>query len=50
MKRQPDGEFLTPSETLQLKEMPDLLLSEILTALRLKICTIGCNKFSLLSV
>ena len=49
VKRQPDGGLLTPSETLQSQEMPDVLLSEILTALRLKFSTFACNKFSLLS-
>ena len=40
MKRQADEKFHTPSEALQ---------SEILTVLRLKFCTIACNKLSLLS-
>ena len=36
IKRQADERFLTPSEALQSQEMPVMLLSEILTALRLE--------------
>ena len=36
VKRQADEGFLTPSKALQSYEMPDMLLSEILTALRLE--------------
>ena len=49
VKRQADEEPLTPSEVFN-HEMPDMLLSEILTALHLKFCTFACNKCSLLSV
>ena len=48
MKQQADVWSLISSEALQLLEMPDMLLSEILTALRLEFCTFVCNEFSLL--
>ena len=46
VERQADEGSLTPSEALQSEEMPDMLLSEIYTALRLEFCTFACNKFS----
>ena len=49
MKGQADEGFLTPSEALQSLEMPDMLLYEILTALRLEFCIFACNELSLLS-
>ena len=48
-KRQADEGYLTPSKALQLQEMHDMLLSEILTTVRLEFCTFACNEFSLLS-
>ena len=49
MKRQADEGSLTPSKPLQSQEMPNMLLSEILTALRLEFSAFACNEFSLLS-
>ena len=49
VKLHADEGSLTPSEALQLQEMPDMLLSEILTVVRLEFCTFACNKFTLLS-
>ena len=46
---QADEGSLTSSKALQSEEMPDILLSEILTALRLEFCTFACNEFSSLS-
>ena len=46
VERQADEGSLTPSEALQLEEVPDMLLSEIFTALRLEFCTFASNEFS----
>ena len=49
VKRQADERFLPPSKALKSSEIPDVLFSEILIALRLEFCTFACNKISLLS-
>ena len=49
VKRQADEGSLTHFQALQSQEMPDMALSEILTALHLEFCTFACNEFSALS-